>query len=212
LSDDLDFMARALALASAQLGRTAPNPSVGCVLVHDGAIVGEAATGDGGRPHAEEQALAAAGARAEGATADVTLEPCAKRSSGAVSCTEALLAAKVARVVVAAADPHPFADGAGVARLKAAGTQVEVGIGAAQAEAINAGFFRVVREGMPWIVFSSNATGFDARFEAPESGSLRAALEAAARGGATRLYTDDADLAGALEEAGLLSVRPPQLP
>ncbi|MFZ4601165.1 MAG: bifunctional diaminohydroxyphosphoribosylaminopyrimidine deaminase/5-amino-6-(5-phosphoribosylamino)uracil reductase RibD [Caulobacterales bacterium] len=209
MSDDLDFMARALALASAQLGRTAPNPSVGCVLVHDGAIVGEAATGDGGRPHAEEQALAVAGARAEGATAYVTLEPCAQRSSGAVSCTDALLAAKVTRVVVAAADPHPFADGAGLARLRAAGIRVDVGVGATQAETINAGFFRVVREGMPWIVFSSDAAGFDARFEASEGGNLRAALEAAARGGATRLYTDDADLAGALDAAGLLSARPP---
>ncbi len=121
-------MSRALALAAAQAGRTGDNPSVGCVFVQDGAIVGEAATADGGRPHAEEQALAQAGARARGATAYVTLEPCARRTSGAASCADLLIQAGIARVLIAARDPHPFAAGVGIERLQAAGVAVEVGL------------------------------------------------------------------------------------
>ena len=81
-SPDERFMARAIEIARARLGRTAPNPAVGCVLVRDGATIGEGATGDGGRPHAEEIALKAAGAAARGATAYICLEPCSTRSSG----------------------------------------------------------------------------------------------------------------------------------
>ena len=113
-------MARALDLARAQLGKTSPNPSVGCVIVADGAIVGEGATGNGGRPHAEEIALDSAGERAEGATAYVTLEPCNQRSGGSFSCSQLLLGAGVARVVIACPDPHPL--GAhGADRLTASG-------------------------------------------------------------------------------------------
>ena len=101
-------MARALALAQAQLGRTSPNPSVGCVIVSNDAVVGEGATGDGGRPHAEEIALAAARDRVRGATAYVTLEPCNQRSGGSSSCSQLLLAAGVVRVVIACDDPHPL--------------------------------------------------------------------------------------------------------
>ncbi|MDB5492824.1 MAG: ribD, partial [Phenylobacterium sp.] len=86
LSDDQTYMRRAIALARAKLGRTAENPAVGCVIVRDGEIIGEGATGDGGRPHAEEVALDQAGPSARGATAYVTLEPCGARSSGAASC------------------------------------------------------------------------------------------------------------------------------
>lgn len=133
-------MQRALDLAAAQAGRTAPNPSVGCVIVADGAVIGEAATADGGRPHAEEQALAQAGALARGAIAYVTLEPCAQRSSGAPSCTDLLIQAGIARVVIATRDPHPNAAGAGIARLRAAGVVVEEGDLEAEARALNAGF------------------------------------------------------------------------
>ena len=101
-------MARALELARSHLGKTAPNPSVGCVIVDDGEIVGEAVTGVGGRPHAEEVALKIAGERANGATAYVTLEPCNARSAGALSCSQLLVQAGVARVVVACEDPHPL--------------------------------------------------------------------------------------------------------
>src|SRR5437868_6650144 len=106
---DEDAMRRAIALARAQLGRTGDNPAVGCVIVANGAVVGEGATGDGGRPHAEEQALAMAGDAARGGTAYVTLEPCAERSSGALSCSAMLAQAGVARVVAACRDASVYA-------------------------------------------------------------------------------------------------------
>ena len=137
---DLDFMRRALSLASSGVGQTGDNPSVGCVIVRDGAVIEEARTADGGRPHAEEQALALADAR--GATAYVTLEPCAKRSNGTASCADRLVEAGVARVVIAASDPHPFANGVGVERLRAAGVSVETGLLASEARQLNADFHR----------------------------------------------------------------------
>lgn len=134
-SDDAGFMRRAIALAAANVGRTGENPSVGCVLVKDGVVIAEAATAESGRPHAEEQALAAAGAAAAGATAYVTLEPCGARSSGAASCSELLRLAGVARVVIACADASKFAAGQGEARLRAQGVPVEVGLLADEARA-----------------------------------------------------------------------------
>lgn len=136
---DAAHMRRALVLAQGMAGRTAPNPSVGCVLVKHGQVIAEAATGAGGRPHAEEQALA--GIDARGAVAYVTLEPCAQRSQGGASCTDLLIAAGVARVVIAAPDPHPLAAGAGLDRLRAAGISVEVGLMADEARAQNPDFF-----------------------------------------------------------------------
>lgn len=133
-------MRRALDLAAALVGRTGENPAVGCVIVKDGVVVGEGATAEGGRPHAEEIALAQAGARTRGATAYVTLEPCAGRSSGAASCSDLLIEAGVARVLIATSDPHPMAAGAGVVRLRAAGVAVEIGLMEAEARAANAAF------------------------------------------------------------------------
>ena len=138
---DAAFMQRALALAAPRIGLTGANPSVGCVLVKDGAIVAEAATQEGGRPHAEEQAVALAGARVQGATAYVTVEPCALRSTGALSCADLLINAGVARVVVAARDPHPLAGGVGLDRLRRAGIDVEVGLMETEARAQNVAFF-----------------------------------------------------------------------
>lgn len=126
-------MRRAIALAAARVGLTAENPAVGCVIVRDGAVVGEAATAPGGRPHAEEQALDLAGELARGATAYVTLEPCGERSTGAASCAERLARAGVARVVVACEDPSTFAAGRGDERLAAAGVAVEAGFLASEA-------------------------------------------------------------------------------
>ena len=125
---DLSHMRRAIALAQAQLGRTGDNPAVGCVIVSGGEVVGEAATAKGGRPHAEEQALILAGERARGAVAYVTLEPCGARSSGEPSCAERLVAAGVARVVVACEDPSPHASGRGFERLQAAGVEAARGV------------------------------------------------------------------------------------
>jgi pyrimidine deaminase RibD-like protein len=139
--NDTIHMRRALNLAAAQLGRTGENPAVGCVIVAENEGVGEGATGDGGRPHAEECALGQAGARANGATAYVTLEPCARRSSGAVSCADLLIQAGIERVVIAAHDPHPYAAGVGIERMRAASLLVESGLLAAEARAQNASFF-----------------------------------------------------------------------
>jgi pyrimidine deaminase RibD-like protein len=134
-------MKRALELAAPGVGATGENPSVGCVIVADGVVVGEGATAAGGRPHAEELALAQAGERARGGDVYVTLEPCARRSTGGTSCADLLIGAGVARVVIATGDPHPFATGVGTARLRAAGIAVENGLLGDQARALNADFF-----------------------------------------------------------------------
>lgn len=139
--NDETFMRAALDLAAVLKGRTGPNPTVGCLIVKDGVVVGKGATGEGGRPHAEEVACDAAGEKARGATAYVTLEPCAQRSSGAKSCSERLVAAGVARVVIAAADPHAFANGVGIEVMRAAGTDVNIGLLSEDASAMNADFF-----------------------------------------------------------------------
>ncbi|MDB5422877.1 MAG: ribD [Phenylobacterium sp.] len=133
-------MRRAIGLARAHVGLTADNPSVGCVIVKDATVLGEAATAPGGRPHAEEQALAAAGSAARGATAYVTLEPCGQRSSGAPSCSELLVAAGIARVVVASADSSPLASGRGVHRLREAGIPTDLGLLAAEAAGLYVGY------------------------------------------------------------------------
>lgn len=123
---DEAHMRQAIAVALHNLGKTAPNPVVGCVIVRDGVALASAATAPGGRPHAEEQALA--GLDARGATAYVTLEPCGERSTGAASCSLRLVEAGVARVVIACEDPSPFASGQGIERLKAAGVAITSGI------------------------------------------------------------------------------------
>ncbi|THD82105.1 MAG: riboflavin biosynthesis protein RibD [Phenylobacterium sp.] len=133
-------MRRAIALARANLGRTGENPSVGCVIVKDGRTIGEGATGKGGRPHAEEIALDQAGGAARGAITYVTLEPCGERSSGAASCGERLVAAGVARVVIACADPSVLAAGQGPDRLRAGGIPVETGLLADEAAGLYAAY------------------------------------------------------------------------
>jgi len=132
-------MGAALALASRGVGRTGCNPPVGCVLVKEGQVLARGWTQAGGRPHAEEMALQ--GANAAGATAYVTLEPCAHQSPRGPACADGLIAAGVARVVVAATDPDPRTNGAGLARLAAAGIAVSQGVRADEARAIMAGFF-----------------------------------------------------------------------
>ncbi len=133
-------MRRAIAVAAAQVGRTGDNPAVGCVIAQNGQIVGEGATGDGGRPHAEELALRQAGEAARGATAYVTLEPCGERSSGAASCSELLALAGVARVVVACADPSVFAAGRGGERLRASDITFDQGLLSEEASQLYLGY------------------------------------------------------------------------
>ena len=137
---DEDHMRRAIALARQNVGKTGDNPAVGCVLVKDNRIVAEAVTAPGGRPHAEEHALAQAGEAARGAVAYVTLEPCAARSSGEASCAERLAAAGVARAVIACEDASILAAGQGTRRLKDAGVAVTLGVLRTEAEALYAGY------------------------------------------------------------------------
>jgi diaminohydroxyphosphoribosylaminopyrimidine deaminase/5-amino-6-(5-phosphoribosylamino)uracil reductase len=136
------MMGRALALAGLNQGLTGANPSVGCVILDaQGHVIGEGVTGQGGRPHAEEVALEDAGTRARGGTAYVTLEPCRERSSGAASCSNKLVSAGIARVVVAIEDPHPTARD-GIRVLRGAGVRVEIGRGRPRAARLYAWFFR----------------------------------------------------------------------
>ena len=146
---DAVFMRRALALARRGWGQTAPNPLVGAVLVRDGSIVGEGYHERYGAPHAEVMALRAAGEHARGATMFVTLEPCAHHGH-TPPCADALLAAGVVRVVVAARDPNPVAAG-GAERLRAAGVAVEVGLEGAAAEELNAAFLHAFGANRPWV-------------------------------------------------------------
>ncbi|MGG7517113.1 bifunctional diaminohydroxyphosphoribosylaminopyrimidine deaminase/5-amino-6-(5-phosphoribosylamino)uracil reductase RibD [Allorhizobium undicola] len=131
-ADDRSFMAAAIRVARRHLGQTSTNPSVGCVIVQQGRIVAEAVTAIGGRPHAERQALALAGEKARGATAYVTLEPCSHHGK-TPPCADALIAAGIARVVVAVDDPDPRVSGRGYAMLRQAGIAVETGLLAGQA-------------------------------------------------------------------------------
>lgn len=204
-ADDARFMERAVALALARMGETWPNPAVGCVIVQDGQVVAEAATAAGGRPHAEEQAVPAAGEAARGATAYVTLEPCGARSSGRASCAQFLAEAGIARVVVAALDPSPFASGRGTERLRQAGLEVETGLLEDQARVLSEGFLHRLETGRPMVRISEDGTGFDARFAASPRADLVTELKRLGEAGYTRLWTGPGELADALMEQGLLT-------
>lgn len=205
MSGDRDFMARAIALAEAQLGQTAPNPPVGCVLVKDGQIIGEGATANGGRPHAEEQAVPAAGNAAQGATAYVTMEPCGARSSGRISCAQRLIDAGVTRVVIASEDPSPFAAGRGVERLRAAGLEVEIGVMESEAAVLAEGYLNRLKTGRPMVRISEDGHGFDARFAASPSADLEAELLRLGEAGYMRVWVPQGALSDALSSKGLLA-------
>jgi len=202
---DERWMARAVELATAQMGRTWPNPAVACVIVKDDVVIAEAATADGGRPHAEEQAVPAAGESAKGATAYVTMEPCGARSSGRTSCSQFLLNAGVARVVVAAVDPSPFASGRGVEKLRKAGLEVETGVLADRAAVLYEGYLHRVETGRPMVRLSNDGQGFDARFAASPKADLAIELKRLGEAGYTRVWVEPGDLADALSEQGLLT-------
>ena len=160
LLTDARLMRAALALAERTRGRTAPNPNVGCVLVRDDRVVGRGWTQPGGRPHAEAMALAHAGSESRGATCIVTLEPCAHPSSRGPACGDLLVEAGVARVVVAIEDPDPRTAGRGIARLRAAGIAVTVGVEAGAATASMAGFLTRRARGRPFVTLKL-ATSLD---------------------------------------------------
>ncbi|MGH1398289.1 MAG: bifunctional diaminohydroxyphosphoribosylaminopyrimidine deaminase/5-amino-6-(5-phosphoribosylamino)uracil reductase RibD [Alphaproteobacteria bacterium] len=150
LSVDEAYMKMALAVASDGVGRVWPNPAVGCVIVNDGVVVGRGRTADGGRPHAEAAALEMAGARAKGADVYVTLEPCAERGRDE-SCCDKLIAAQVGRVIVACHDPNPVVCTKGIAKLEAAGIQVDFGVCEEEAIAAHQGFFLRVTDNRPFV-------------------------------------------------------------
>jgi diaminohydroxyphosphoribosylaminopyrimidine deaminase/5-amino-6-(5-phosphoribosylamino)uracil reductase len=188
------MMRAALALARRSLGRTWPNPAVGCVIVRDGRVIARGRTQEGGRPHAEADAIAHAAEPLKGATVYVTLEPCSHHGR-TPPCADALVAAGVARVVSALEDPDPRVKGQGHARLKAAGIAVDVGEGAAQAAEINTGFLLRVKEGRP-LFHLKLASSLDGRI-ATASGESKWITGEAARADGQRLRaTHDAILVG----------------
>ena len=147
---DQRYMAQALQLAERGLYTTQPNPRVGCVIAHGETTVGEGWHQRAGEPHAEVFALRAAGEQARGATAYVTLEPCAHHGR-TPPCADALIAAGVARVVIAAEDPFPQVAGRGIGKLRAAGITVESGLLREPARELNRGFFSRIERGRPWL-------------------------------------------------------------
>jgi diaminohydroxyphosphoribosylaminopyrimidine deaminase/5-amino-6-(5-phosphoribosylamino)uracil reductase len=199
---DVGHMARALALAARGRGGTSPNPMVGCVVVRDGVVVGEGWHARAGGPHAEVVALAAAGESARGATAYVTLEPCC-HTGRTGPCSEALLAAGVARVVIGRRDPNPRVDGGGIAALEARGVPCTSGVLEAACAELNRAFERWITTGTPWVTLKL-ATSLDGRIaRAPGPGhavtgpeahaamhALRSACDAVAVGSETALADD----------------------
>ncbi len=159
-ASDITHMRAALALARRGLGSAWPNPAVGCVLVKDGAVVGRGWTQPGGRPHGETEALERAG---------VSLEPCCHWGK-TPPCTDGLLAAGVARVVLPVEDPDPRVSGRGIARLRDAGVEVVTGVLADEARALNEGFFRRINEGRPLVTLKLAST-LDGRIATAEGES-----------------------------------------
>ncbi len=166
---DSQHMRHALSLASRGLGSTWPNPSVGALVLKENVIVGVGVTARGGRPHAETQALAMAGGKAQGATLYVTLEPCAHHGK-TPPCTEGIIASGIARVVAACGDPNPKIAGKGFEQLRAAGIEVEQGICEREALALNEGFFSVITRNRPFITLKT-ATSLDGKITDADGGS-----------------------------------------
>ena len=164
-------MDEALRLGEEARGRSAPNPNVGAVIVSSGGrIIGRGATAEGGRPHAEAVALDQAGRRANGATVYVTLEPCAHESPRGPACTDLLLAAKPARVVIALKDPDPRTSGKGIRRLRRAGIEVDLGVGRDAAKDSLAGWLTRFKLGRPRITLKL-ALSIDGKIALPSGES-----------------------------------------
>jgi len=179
-NDDARIMDAALQFGRSHMGMAAPNPSVGTIIVKSNGVepvvIARGVTALGGRPHAETEALKMAGEAARGATAYVTLEPCAHHSK-TPPCSSALIAAQIGRVVIAIEDPNPLVSGNGIRMLRDAGIETIVGIGAAQARIDHAGHFRRVRDGRPHIllkiaVSADGKTGLAGRKPARISGPV----------------------------------------
>lgn len=209
---DARFMGMALGLAERGLGNVWPNPTVGCVLVQGGRVVGRGWTQPGGRPHAEMEAIERAGAAARGSTAYVTLEPCAHHGR-TPPCVDAMLAAGIARAVIAAVDPDPRVNGQGIERLREAGMRVEVGCEAQAARRLNAGFFLRLQRGRPAVSLKL-ATSADGRIATAAGDSQWITGTAARAEGHHLRLRHDAILVGsgtALADDPLLTCRLPGL-
>jgi diaminohydroxyphosphoribosylaminopyrimidine deaminase/5-amino-6-(5-phosphoribosylamino)uracil reductase len=170
MAADPRWMKAAIALGERGRGRTAPNPNVGCVIVSNDRIVGRGWTQPGGRPHAEAMALEEAGEQALGATAYVTLEPCAHQSSRGPACAGLLAASGIACIVIAVGDPDPRTNGRGIDQLRAAGIEVEVGPGADEAARSMAGFLTRQRLGRPFVTLKL-AMSLDGKIALPSGES-----------------------------------------
>jgi diaminohydroxyphosphoribosylaminopyrimidine deaminase/5-amino-6-(5-phosphoribosylamino)uracil reductase len=192
---DMRFMSLALSLGRRGLGNVWPNPAVGCVIVQDDRIVGRGWTQPGGRPHAEAVALAQAGAAARGATVYVTLEPCAHHGKTA-PCAEALIAAGVARVVVALGDPDTRVAGQGLDKLRAAGIEVIEGVGFCEASLDQRGFLSRINSGRPMLTLKL-ATSLDGRIATASGESQWITGPSARRQGHGLRATHDGVLVGA---------------
>ncbi|WHO72048.1 bifunctional diaminohydroxyphosphoribosylaminopyrimidine deaminase/5-amino-6-(5-phosphoribosylamino)uracil reductase RibD [Rhizobium sp. BT03] len=209
---DESFMAAAIRLSRRHLGRTAINPSVGCLIVRDGVVVGQAVTAIGGRPHAEPQALAEAGEAARGATAYVTLEPCSHHGK-TPPCAEALIAYGVARVVISVTDPDPRVSGRGIAMLREAGIEVDAGVLEAEGRRSLAGYLTRQTKNRPYVTLKL-AVSADGMIGRQGAGQVAiTGSEARAEVQALRAETD-AILVGigtAISDDPLLTVRTPGL-
>jgi diaminohydroxyphosphoribosylaminopyrimidine deaminase / 5-amino-6-(5-phosphoribosylamino)uracil reductase len=208
---DLDHMRHAVVLAARGVGRTGRVPSVGCVIVApDGRVIARARTDESGRPHAEAAALAQAGNAARGATVYVTLEPCAHVGKTGGPCADAVIAAAVARVVIACVDPDPRTDGQGIAKLKAAGIAVNM-VGDA-ADTLD-GFFTHIRHGRPHVALKI-AQSLDGKTASASGHSQWITNEQSRRFGHLLRARSDAILVGvntALADDPMLTVRLPGL-
>ncbi|HSQ99467.1 MAG TPA: bifunctional diaminohydroxyphosphoribosylaminopyrimidine deaminase/5-amino-6-(5-phosphoribosylamino)uracil reductase RibD [Sphingomicrobium sp.] len=171
MTDELEWMRKAIALGEGARGQSAPNPNVGCLVVSSSQrLVGRGATAAGGRPHAEAIALAEAGKRALGATVYVTLEPCAHASERGPACTDLLLDARPERVVIALKDPDPRTAGKGTRRLRRAGIEVMLGIGREAAKESLSGWLTRMRLGRPRITLKL-ALSIDGKIALPSGES-----------------------------------------
>lgn len=211
--NDSEYMRHALGLAARALGRVAPNPAVGCVIVsRHGRIAGRGWTGSGGRPHAETMAIAQAGEAMRGATAYVTLEPCAHHG-GTPPCADALVQSGVARVVAAIEDPDPRVNGRGIDRLRTAGIEVRTPLLEREAVALNHGFFLRIREHRPLVTLKM-AASLDGRIASAGGDSRWITGTEARRFGHLLRARHDAVLVGietALADDPLLTCRIPGL-
>ena len=213
-SEDSAHMQAALRLAERGLGRTAPNPTVGCIIVdREGAVVGEGFHERAGDPHAEVNALRLAGSAAAGGTAYVTLEPCSHWGR-TPPCVDAVLSARVRRVVVAMQDPDVRVSGRGIQRLRDHGIEVRVGIGAARARRLNEGYLKVKRTGHPFVLLKMAMT-LDGRV-ATSAGDSKWVSSSASRSH-VQLLRDEYDavfvgIGTVLADDPALTVRPLEMP